>query len=324
MRGPQDVFRTLCLILILLCATLATFTQCRRHQVRPGERDQVYELRHEGRDREYILHRPPGANDAREPRPLLLVMHGGGGKAQGIIDVTRGRFNELADAENFFVVYPGGFDKSWNDGRVDVRATAHRENIDDVGFLKRVIESIAAEYAIDRKRIFATGISNGGFMSMRLACQLSDTIRAVAVVTAQLSQDLLPACRPGRPVGMLLINGTDDPIVPYDGGTVEIFWTKRGEILSTDDTLRFWARHNRCGPTPATVQLPDRQPDDDTRVDRISYSGCASGRGVQLLRIRGGGHTWPGGAPFLTERLVGKVSNDIVACDEIWNFFRSQ
>ncbi|MCR9145281.1 MAG: esterase [bacterium] len=329
MSGTQDVFqRTLLISLLLLpmLAALTILTQCRRNQVRLGERDRVYELQHEGRERSYILHRPAAAAsvDPANPRPLLIVMHGGGGTARGAINITRGRFNELADAENFYVVYPTGFDKSWNDGRVDLRSTAHREKIDDVGFLKRVIESIAGEYPIDRARIFSTGISNGGFMSMRLACDLSETVRAVAPVTAQLSRDLFAMCKPQRPVGMLLVNGTDDPIVPYDGGTIELFWTERGEILSTDDTLRFWARRNRCSAQPVVAELPDRDPKDETRVDRVRYPNCATGRDVELLRVRGGGHTWPGGSPYLSERLVGKVSNDIIACDEIWNFFRDQ
>lgn len=251
-------------------------------------------------------------------------MHGGGGNARGIIDITRGRFNELADAENFYVVYPTGFDKGWNDGRVDVRSTAHRENIDDVGFLKRVIDNIAAEYPIDRKRIFSTGLSNGAFMSYRLACELSGTILAIAPVTAQLSKDLLPSCKPTNPVGVLIINGTEDPIVPYNGGTVEVFWSKRGEILSTDATLEFWAAHNQCASRPVVIELTDRDPDDKTRVDHVRYAACANGRDVELLRVRGGGHTWPGGAPFLGERLVGRVSNDLNACDAIWKFFRSQ
>ncbi|MEQ9362781.1 MAG: PHB depolymerase family esterase, partial [Leptospirales bacterium] len=272
MRGALQV------VFLILIAGLMILPQCRRHQVRLTERDRVYELTHDGRDRSYILHRPAGAApNAADPRPLLIVMHGGGGDARGVVDITRGRFNELADAENFYVVYPTGFDKSWNDGRVDLRSTAHREMIDDVDFLKRVIASVAGEYAIDSGRIFSTGISNGGFMSMRLACELSDTVRAVAPVTAQLSQDLLSACKPRRAVGVLLVNGTDDPIVPYDGGTIELLWTKRGEILSTDDTLRFWAERNRCSKRPVVVELPDADPEDETRVDRVSYPGCASG-----------------------------------------------
>ena len=324
MRGLQPLNQPgrRALSLLLLGLVVFTLVACRRaSQVRLTERDETLSLHHADRERSFILHRPTAAASGTA-RPLLIVMHGGGGDARGIIDITRGRFNELADAENFYVVYPQGVDKSWNDGRVDVRSTAHKENIDDVGFLKQMIETIAANHTIDRTRVFATGISNGGFMSYRLACELSGTVRAVAPVTAQLSKDLLPDCKPNQPVGVLMINGTLDPLVPYDGGTVEVFWTSRGEIISTDDTLKFWAAHNTCAGEPIVTELPDRDPADETRVDRVTYARCV-GAPVALLRVRGGCHTWPGGQPFLTERLVGKVSNDIVACDEIWNFFRS-
>ena len=323
MRSLQVVF---CALLALV--VLATVSQCRRHRVKLNDQDQDYTLQHEGRERSYVLHLPyrPGAAvvDPANPRPLLIVMHGGGGTAKGMIYLTKGRFRELADAHNFYVVYPQGYEKGWNDGRNDVRSTASKENIDDVGFLRQVIDRVAAEVPIDRTRVFATGMSNGGFMSMRLACQLSDRIRAVAAVTAQLSVDLLPQCRPTRPVGVLLINGTDDPLVPYAGGEVSLFRQKRGKIISTEDTFRFWARHNRCRGSVNVSQLPDLDPADETRIELHRYAGCAFGRDTRLLKVMGGGHTWPQGLPYFSERLIGKVSQDLDASQAIWRFFESQ
>ena len=114
------------LLAVILPGLLST---CRRSQIRLGERDQEFKFTYDGRERDYILHRPPGS--ATRERALVLVMHGGGGTARGVIEITRGRFSELADAHDFLVVYPNGIDNGWNDGRVDVRATAHREKIDD-------------------------------------------------------------------------------------------------------------------------------------------------------------------------------------------------
>ena len=278
MRGLQPLNQPgrRALSLLLLGLVVFTLVACRRaSQVRLTERDETLSLHHADRERSFILHRPTAAASGTA-RPLLIVMHGGGGDARGIIDITRGRFNELADAENFYVVYPQGVDKSWNDGRVDVRSTAHKENIDDVGFLKQMIETIAANHTIDRTRVFATGISNGGFMSYRLACELSGTVRAVAPVTAQLSKDLLPDCKPNQPVGVLMINGTLDPLVPYDGGTVD---RRHAQILGRTQHLR--GRTNRYGTTRPRSRRRNPRRSRDVRALRRR-----SGRIVARARRR--------------------------------------
>ena len=127
--------------------------------------------------------------------PLIFVLHGGGGSASSMELLTRGAFNRIADREGAIVVYPEGVDRHWNDGR-DLPETAARENIDDVGFILALIEEVARQYSLDRGRIFSTGISNGGFMSMRLACDAAETFAAVAPVTAVLSEKLGAAVRP--------------------------------------------------------------------------------------------------------------------------------
>lgn len=315
------------LIASLACVLLATLSHCRGRRIALTEQDQGYTLTTpDGRERSYILHRPyqPGTTvDPTNPRPLLIALHGGGGDSRSMINLTGGRFNELADARNFYVVYPQGYENGWNDGRNDPYAPARKENIDDLAFLSRLIDAIAAEVPIDLSRVFATGMSNGGFMSMRVACQMSDRIRAVAAVTAQLSADLLSACQPTRPVGVLIINGTEDPVVPYGGGEVRIFHQRRGGILSTEDTLCFWAKHNRCRGSVNISELPDLDPKDETRVQLHRYANCASGRDARLYTVVGGGHTWPMGLPYLGERLVGTVSQDLDATQEIWRFFES-
>jgi polyhydroxybutyrate depolymerase len=175
---------------------------------------------------------------------------------------------------------------------------------------------------LDRTRIFAAGISNGGFMSFRLACDAADVFAAVAPVTATMPADLGPRCAPRAPVAVLVINGTADPLVPYEGGQVRAMFSLRGEIWSTDRTIAFWAKQNRCAAPPDVRALADRDIEDGSRVVDISHARCAGPR-VRLLRIEGGGHTWPGAAQYLPAAWIGPTNRDIDASEEIWRFFKA-
>ena len=276
-------------------------------------------LEHGGRERECLMHAPAGAPSG--PRPLLLVLHGGGGTAKGMVGLTGGRFNELADSAGWYVAYPAGLGKSWNDLRDDAKGYAHREGIDDTGFLAALIDRLAADYPIDPGRVFATGISNGGFMCYRLACELPGKIRAVAAVAATSPAGMKESCRPARPVSVMIVNGTGDPIVPYGGGEVTLFGASRGKVASTDDTVSDWVRLDACPKDAEARDLPDLDPDDGTRVRVFSYGPCGGGTRVVLYRVEGGGHAWPGGLQYLPAMFIGRTSRDMSACDEIWNFF---
>lgn len=254
-------------------------------------------------------------------RPLLFVLHGGGGTNRGMVRLTNGRFNELADRDGFFVVYPQGIDKSWNEGRPDKISGAHRKGIDDVGFFRALIEHLVYEYPIDSDRIFVTGISNGGLMSFRLGCSLPDKIRAIAPVTAQIPSAIEPLCRSESGVSLAVFNGTEDPLVPYNGGQITVFRRQRGEVLSTDETIRIWRKKNRCTSEARVTELPNVTA-DGTRVIKIEYSQCKNESKVLLYRIDGGGHTWPDGRQYLPVRRIGRTTRDINGCDAIWEFFR--
>lgn len=282
----------------------------------------AHNFSHDGQVRKYILYQPPFKTEHSGARPLLLVLHGGGGKNRGMLRLTNRRFNELADRDGFFVVYPQGIDKSWNDGRPDRISGAHRKGIDDVGFLRALIEDLIARYPIDAKRIFVTGISNGGLMSYQLGCSLPDTIRAIAPVTAQIPAAIAPLCRSESAVSLAVFNGTEDPLVPYRGGQITVLGRPRGAVLSTEETIRIWRRKNRCSPKAVITELPDIA-DDGTRVTKIEYSQCKNESKVVLYRIEGGGHTWPDGRQYLPLKWVGRTSRDINGCDEIWQFFQS-
>lgn len=286
--------------------------------------DHALQMTYENRARDYILHTPPGY-EAMQKRPLILVLHGGGGKAEGMIKLTHNRFNELADQNGFFVVYPQGLGKSWNEGATDSKGYAREHQINDAGFLSALIEVLAKRYPIDLKRVFSTGISNGGLMSFRLGCEMPEKIRAIAPVAANIPHDIVALCEEPKAnaVGLLLVNGTEDPIVPYQGGFIKVFRQTRGKVVSTDQTLKIWLKKNGCTETPKREIFPDKDPADRTRAEAFIYDQCSSGAPVELYRIEGGGHTWPGGLQYLREGRIGRTNRDIDATDEIWKFFNS-
>ncbi len=276
------------------------------------------EFRHGGAARTCLVHVPLHKRSAAAP--LVIVFHGGGGTVKGVIKLTKQRFNELSDTAGFYVAYPSGLGKSWNDFRDDSKAYAHEHGIDDAGFIASLIDRLAAEYPIDTGRVFAAGISNGGLMSYRLACSVP-AVRGIAVVAATHPAGQENKCIPSKPVSVMIINGTEDPIMPYDGGEITLLGTKRGRVISTDETVRYWVRVNKCRGGGEEKLLTDADPGDRTRVKRISYDNCDSGCRVVLYRVEGGGHTWPGGWHYMFSGFIGHTSGDFNACDAIWDFF---
>ena len=271
-------------------------------------------IRFDGLERTYLLHVPGGFPQGR-PAGLVFVLHGGGGTGRNMEQMTQ--FSGLADREGFIAVYPDAVERNWNDARDAPNIRAQRENVDDVGFIGALIALLTREFGIDPRRVYSTGISNGAFMSQRLAVELSDRIAAIAPVVGGMAPRLRERT-PNAPVSVLVMNGTDDPLVPYQGGTVA---RTRGETISVADIVRLWVTHNRCTDRPETVLLPDRDPADGTRVRRTVYGSCAGKTEVVLYTIEGGGHTWPGGPQYLPAAVVGRVSRDIDATRVIWDFF---
>jgi polyhydroxybutyrate depolymerase len=259
---------------------------------------------------------------AREGRalPLVVALHGGGGSGDTMnalsgLDVT-------AEREGFFVAYPDGVDKHWNDGRLDVHSTAHSEDVPDVAFLSEMIDDLEKAYRIDPARVFAAGISNGAMMSCRLACELSDKIAGVAMVAGSMPRSIQPSCAPRRPVSVMILHGTDDPLVPYGGGEVHARNLRaRGMVLGVQATISEWLKHDRCEGAPEEEQLPDRNGEDGSVVRVQKWRRCAEGTSVELWTIQGGGHTWPGGWQYMNERFIGTTNRDIEGREVIWRFF---
>jgi polyhydroxybutyrate depolymerase len=256
------------------------------------------------------------------PAPVVFVLHGGGGSGSGQERVTQGGFNRIADREGIIVLYPDGVEHNWNDGRSNVNSPAFKKNVDDVGFLKAVLDAVAARYPVDRKRVFATGMSNGGFMSYRLACDAANTFLAIAPVVAGLSVDLGPRCKPARPVSVAILNGTEDPLVPWQGGHVTVLGMKRGETWSAMRTYERWIDLDGCKVRFDEPEV-NKVADDETSLLRHRAVNCAAGTEVRLYEIRGGGHNWPRGAKYLGVALVGRITQEFDGDEEIWSFFKS-
>lgn len=275
-----------------------------------------------GLERTYRIHLPSG-HDRTKIAPLVFLFHGGGGTGQGMEKLTQGGFNRLADREGFIIVYPDGIEKHWNDGRGLEAYRAHRENIDDVGFISALIEHLIRTLNIDSNRIYAAGISNGGQFSQRLACELSDRIAAIGVVAIQLPEHLPSSCAPKRPVSVLMMPGTEDPLVPWEGGEIGFRRGRKfGRVLSVRESIGFWVEQNRCPGSPVVSYEPDRDLKDGTRVRREAYVPCGEGAEVVLYAVEGGGHTWPGGDQYLPAGIIGRTSRDIDADEVIWGFFK--
>ncbi|MCP4327994.1 MAG: alpha/beta fold hydrolase [Alphaproteobacteria bacterium] len=250
---------------------------------------------------------------------VVFALHGGAGRAEQFAGYLN--FDVYAKARNLLIVYPQGFERHWNDGRPDVSYSTHEGDVDDVAFLRAVLETVATRYPVDRGRVYVAGISNGGMMALRLACEAADTFAAVAALTASFPMAMADRCDPIRPLPVMLINGTDDPIFPYGGGTIGFGRRKLGEVRSTPETVARWVVLNGCLGPAKIVALPDTDRDDDSRVVVERYLPCRAGTEVTLYRVEGGGHTWPGRRPYLPRFLIGETNDDIDATAHILDFF---
>lgn len=287
------------------------------------DRDARVELRTpDGRVRVASVHTPPGY-DPKVPAMLVLNLHGltSNGWQQDLLTTMKTR----ADRRNFLVVYPEGTSSalefaSWNAGVCCPPAVD--KNIDDVGYLRLLLDRVQETHCIDAARVFATGMSNGGFLSHRLACELSDRIAAVAPVAGQMA---LPSCDPGRPVPVLHFHGEKDPLVPYKGGHPLNLNGFLDKLLfpSVETTISGWAQRNGCrGPRQVVRTLPDARCEaySECAVQSPAQNGQAQRADVVLCTVPPGGHTWPGGS-HIADLVLGYTASDLSASDLMLDFF---
>lgn len=258
----------------------------------------------------------------RKKRSLILVLHKEEETPESMARLTRQGFNKQADQNGFIIGYPEGINKFWNDGREDSISLSHHLNIDDVGFIDNVIKYGIDSFRVDPNRIFIAGMSNGGFMSFRLACELSDKIKGIAVVSASLALDQLVNCSTDSTVSLMMINGTQDPVMPYEGGEMIDRDMRQGSILATEETINFWLEERNCKGKHTKKDVSNTNLFDETRSEKFMYYHCEQGARVVLITVNGGGHTWPGGRQYRGEKSIGKTSKDFDASKEIWKFFK--
>ncbi|HEY2385490.1 MAG TPA: PHB depolymerase family esterase [Candidatus Binatia bacterium] len=286
-----------------------------RHAVDQGAGDSTHTIVVDGRPRTYLAHVPPNY-DGQTPLPVVLVFHGGVSNAAITVRFTG--LSDKADEARFLAVYPSGTGRlaralTWNAG--SCCGYAQHEHVDDVAFVRALLDDLAGHFAIDARRIYATGISNGGMMVHRLAAELADRIAAVASVSGPLSIETI---HPSRPVSVMHFHGTADEFVPFAGGTGEKSLASI-RFRSAPDSVAAWARADGCPSKPDVAALPVKE-GDPTRVRRERYGPCKDGAEVVFYVIDGGGHAWPGreaGVQFL-----GTATQSISANDLMWEFFQ--
>lgn len=270
-------------------------------------------------ERSYFVHYPQNIRPS-EPKALLFVLHGGNGSDAQTM-ASRTKMNMIADRENFVVIYPAGIDGQWNDGRGKTfRRAEDNSDIDDVAFISNLIDNLVKVGIADSNRIYVMGLSNGGMMTYRLGIEIGNKLAAIAAVIANIPVKISKQS-PSSPLSVLIMNGTADPLVPWDGGSVRVLGKKYGEVLSTDQSVRFWVSVAGLPQEPKTEYLDDLA-NDGCSVEMDRYSVEGKQYEVVLYRIKGGGHNLPGGNTPDRPLLVGTKCMDIDGSEHIWAFFK--
>jgi polyhydroxybutyrate depolymerase len=310
--------------------------------------------------RTFVVHLPQGY-DPQQHYPVVMVLHGENQDADDIARLTH--FSQFAEKNGTIAVYPIAMRGRWNIGvRPEEQAaemprramgrrggwggggggypggggggypggqsrgqnpdenTSRQEPPDDVAFLNQMLDHLAMKVSVDSSRIYAIGLGDGGFMAERAGCSMSDRVAAIAVVAAAFPKAMI--CLPSRPVSALFIDGTDDPIVSYNGGNYK---PERFHVLSAEDSAKTWAKFDRCEEKPAQDKIPPVSKDKESKETKtFTFNGCHDNAQVALYAVKNGGHTWPGGEQYMSEKEVGKTSNALNANQSIWSFLSTK
>ena len=338
--GIRSVARAGCLVLLFFAQTLWAQQTTEKVTV-----DDV--------DRTYIVRLPKGY-DAQQHYPVVFVLHGMHQDAEDVQRLTRfdeladkdgiisvypsalhGRWNVGVQPQERRPTgmgpgrrrrgygypgggYPGG-GYPGGGGQQDPNRQRNQDRrptpTDDIGFFNQMLDKLGSKFAVDSARVYATGLSDGGFMSLRLGCALGDRIAAIGAVGAAMPKTMI--CLPSRPVPLAMINGTSDPVVPYGGGTEH---NRNLATISVEDSAKAWAKIDRCAEKPEKSKLPAHAKGGmETKIE--TYNGCQQNAQVVLYSVKGAGNTWPGGEQYEAEKTVGKTNQDLNANEVIWSFF---
>ncbi len=289
-----------------------------------GSADKSFKIMHDGLLREYKVHLPENYNK-NLPAPVVIFLHGGGGSMK---EAYSEGMDKMSDKYGFILAIPQGTGKkilgkiigSWNSGNwsgskkltpISCCGYAGDNNIDDVGFISKMIDEIKSNFSVDEKKIYATGMSNGAMMSYRLACELSNKIAAVAVVAPPFVPEV---CDNAKPISIMDIHGTADPCALYNGGFCENCLGKSLSTQSAKEIVNSWIMRDGCLSESEIIY-------NKGNAKCVDYSKCAQGTEVEFCTIEGGGHTWPSGNQYLPAEKIGPVSNDM-SFDQMWEFLK--
>jgi len=269
-------------------------------------------------EREIFVHVPRGYKPTSPP-PLVVALHGAGGQGESMLD--QNGWAKKADAEGFIVLAPNGLPALpkrssnalvnpplWNSGQLNERSP--RTKIDDVAFIKTLLDQLKTQLPYDTNRVYVTGHSNGGGMTLRLAAELPERFVAAGTVAGLVNKDY---SKPKKLLPTLYIYGMEDPVLPIDGGESKLPWGGR-KTLPQEELLARWAEVQQCEATPMTRSTKNG-------VRRMEYPPKKTGNPFLLIYLEGHGHHWPGGKWTLPERMIGPDAKNLDATDELWSFF---
>lgn len=287
----------------------------------------LVKVTHQGVERSAVLLQPGGASEG--PLPLIVALHGQGGSGENFSGWKL--FEPLAERERFVTLYPSAIDGRWSYGRPVIQPmpkvgsekiggeNAGGETVDDLGFLRLLIDDLVGRKIADPARVYVAGVSRGGLMAFTAACALADRVAAVAALITPMTLYQREDCKPARPVPIMVIAGTHDTSNPYDGA----MWPL-GRLTSIPETMDFWRQQHGCAQRSGRM-LPHADPADRTKVMLIEWSNCRTGISPLLYRVEGGGHQVPSrraGTVPMSEDRFGLRNRDLESGDVIWEYVK--
>jgi polyhydroxybutyrate depolymerase len=276
-------------------------------------------LDHQSKERKYTLHIPSSYDGTKEV-PLVVFLHGGNGNSQSAQGFTN--LNQTSKSNGFLMVYPQAFYESgtnsyvWADGR---GLAPDILGIDDMGFVDKLVTTLKSEYKINAKKVYLCGFSNGSFLTQRIAFEKNTQFAAMATLGGTMNQSLFKTGNPNRAIPMMYVMGTADPLVPYNGGVVS--GSNTLPIIGIEQAVNYWVTKNKCQTTLPVVNVANVNTTDNSTVSIYEYTNGTCNSKVKFYKINGGGHTFPG-IKLPNQTILGETNLDILANQELWDFFK--
>ncbi len=276
----------------------------------------------DGLQRHYIIHLPPSFNSVNK-LPLIFTLHGGGGTAKGAAPFYD--LEGLADKDGFIIVYPDAVNKAWSIPGMASRVKGLDTTVNDLHFMNTLLDTMIVKYKADPAKVFCAGISRGAMFSYYLVDAMNSRITAIAAVCGGISRTEAQTYSLKTPLPVLIINGTADPLVKYDGGYGTLNKRNRGhedaDMLPTEDLVKKIALLDHCNAIPQIFPMPDNDAYDGCTETEYIYEG--NNVKIDFIKIKNGGHTWAGGTQYLPKFLIGRLCRDFSASQKVFDFFMS-